>query len=123
MYINNEKHFQNKRVELSAASLSKKQHSVTVRVDRRRLEGLPFLCQAMWELVKEATFLEDQDLLEKMDRMDLLESYKKGQLKLRAVQCGTCGRKSSSERKTCIYCGHKLDVRSKRIFLDNPAIL
>lgn len=120
MYINRDERFETKSIKPNTAVLNKKPHAISVRVDRKRLERLPFLCQAMWELLKEVAFLEDQDLIDKMDRMDLLDSYRKGQLKLSAVQCGKCGRKSNSDRKTCIYCGHPLDVHSQHIFLENP---
>jgi hypothetical protein len=54
---------------------------------------------AMWSLVKERTGLTDQELLDRVKRME--EEEGKGQ----AVECAKCGRTISARQRRCMYCG------------------
>jgi predicted Zn-ribbon and HTH transcriptional regulator len=87
--------------------------------DRNKVNRLPYLCQALWELVKEQTDISDESLIAKTREIGLIESVKYGFLKVDPLRCRHCGRNSHPERLTCSYCGHDLNKPYRGVFLDN----
>lgn len=70
-----------------------------------KVEHMALACQAMWELLQERTKLTDEDLMTKIEEIDLRDGRRDGRMSGSAHNCGQCGRKTSGRRKACMYCG------------------
>lgn len=81
---------------------------------RERLDRLHLATSAMWELLCERTGLDEDDLLAKIEEVDLRDGKADGRIDARApaVQCPACARPNHSQRKACLYCGMKLPASS-----------
>jgi hypothetical protein len=71
-----------------------------------RFERLSLVCMAMWSLLQDKTNLTEQDLLERVQSIDLMDGVGDGKAgKVGVVKCGSCDRPMSSRHLRCIYCG------------------
>lgn len=74
--------------------------NLTERVDR-----LTLACMALWSLVQEKTGLTEEDLLQRMQEIDLADGQADGKVSRQVEPCAQCGRRLSSRHRRCIYCG------------------
>ena len=75
----------------------------------RRMDRMALACQAMWELLREREGVTDKDIEQKMEEIDLRDGCRDGKMSRCVVKCPSCGRKSSSTRSSCLYCGSELE--------------
>ncbi len=80
------------------------QNSDISRIEQR-LDRLSLACQAMWELLRDSTNFEEQDIFTKMEEVDLRDGVADGKMSDPIIHCPNCGRKGSSRRRLCLYCG------------------
>jgi len=73
-----------------------------------RLDALILATQAVWEIVKEQTGVDDEKLLKKMEDIDLRDGVADGKITATIAMCPKCGRSNNSKRGNCIYCGEEL---------------
>jgi len=73
----------------------------------KRLDRLTLACAAMWSMLKEQGHTEEQ-LLARMQELDLRDGTLDGKIADRAAVCPQCTRKSRADRPTCLYCGATL---------------
>ena len=101
--------YQQSQINDAKAAASRVEGKQTnLQEDLRRLEqkvaSLALGCQAMWELLSTHTQLGEQDIVSKMQEIDLRDGREDG--KMGGVQnCSMCGRPTSRRRNRCIYCG------------------
>lgn len=95
-----------------AASAQNKAELVVVKIERveKKLESLALACQALWEIVQDHTNLSEEDLMAKMEEVDLRDGKMDGRITPRAEACGNCNRKTSRRRTHCLYCGHETNA-------------
>ena len=76
-------------------------------VDRleMQVEKLRLVSRALCELLIESTGLTEDQLLAKIDEIDLRAGSKDGQMSARAEKCPECGRTAGLGRVRCQYCG------------------
>ncbi len=72
---------------------------------QRHVERLSLACQAMWELLRGCSDLTEEDLEKKMLEIDGRDGCVDGKLGVQALDCPSCGRKTSSKRDSCVFCG------------------
>lgn len=72
-----------------------------------KISSLALACQSLWEVLEEHTDITREQLLEKMEEVDLRDGRKDGKLSPTVDQCASCGRKTSRRRSICLYCGTK----------------
>lgn len=64
--------------------------------------------QAMWELVRARLEISEEELLAKMNEIDLRDGTKDDRMSTRPTSCPKCKRTSSTKNTRCIYCGELL---------------
>lgn len=82
----------------------------------RRLDRLSLACQAMWELLRDTTDFEEQDILKRMEEVDLRDGVKDEKMTPASLHCESCGRKGNPRRRQCVYCGGKLPAEGRSAF-------
>lgn len=95
------------RVANKIENLADEMHSL-----QQKVEKLSLSCQAMWELIRDNTELTEEELFVKMTEIDLRDGKLDGRLGQQVLVCSNCGRKVSSKRSTCFYCGYALAKNS-----------
>jgi len=88
------------RAELKAEML--KEH---FRLLEDKIASLALACQSLWEIVRENTGITQDQLLAKMEEIDLRDGRADGKLSPTMEKCSRCGRKTNRRRRVCLYCG------------------
>lgn len=96
----------------SGQAASTAQLQEEVRRLERRTDRLSLVCQALWELLRERTNLGDNDLIARMQQIDLRDGVADGRMTPMTVICPSCNRTSNSRRDECVYCGARLPGRN-----------
>ncbi len=78
----------------------------------RRLDQLTLATMAMWELIRDKTALTEEDLIAKMQEVDLRDGKEDGKLVLGVKTCSACRRPANPRHAKCLYCGAKLEKDS-----------
>lgn len=73
-----------------------------------RIEKLVLINMALWELLKANTELTDEDLLKKVQEIDMRDGKIDGKLQKSAKKCPDCGRVVNVKHNRCLYCGFQL---------------
>lgn len=95
--------------QTEASRVKRRTDQVDQRVDEleRRTDRLSLACQALWEVLKEKTEIDDSTVYKKMEEIDLRDGRLDGKIGVTVLDCGQCGRRISSRRLLCIYCGFR----------------
>jgi hypothetical protein len=85
-----------------------KAEQFALRLDEleRRNDRIALACQALWEILRERTGLQDEDVFAKMAEIDLRDGKADGRVGAQVMTCTHCRRPVNSARPVCIYCGH-----------------
>lgn len=70
-----------------------------------RLDRLLLVCTALWELLRDRTELTEEDLLAKVQEVDLRDGQADGKISRTVKKCPACGRTMSLRHRQCLYCG------------------
>lgn len=81
--------------------------SVADDVERlsKQVERLTLASQAMWEMLRATGSFSEEDLLAKMEEVDLRDGRADGKIGMARLQCPNCRRITNSRRGNCMYCG------------------
>lgn len=90
----------------TASRAASKAESVAERISdlERRLDRVTLVSQALWELLQATGSFTLDQLLARMEQVDLRDGRKDGKISLTAKTCPKCHRKSNSRRLNCVYC-------------------
>lgn len=77
-----------------------------------RLDQLTITTLAMWELIRDQTSLTEEDLIAKMQEVDLRDGKKDGKLVLGVKTCSACNRPANPRHTKCLYCGATFEKES-----------
>ena len=77
---------------------------------RRSVDSLTLTCAALWELQREKIGLTDDELIAKMQEIDLRDGKLDGKMTKPASACPSCQRANNANRQRCLYCGESLPV-------------
>lgn len=96
------------RAKWEASSASSKARASAQRAEE--LEGaidrLLLITHALWEIQQNVHGLTDQDLVTKMQEIDMRDGRLDGKLRKRELRnCKQCGRVLNQKHPRCIYCG------------------
>ncbi|MDJ0657308.1 MAG: hypothetical protein QNJ40_24315 [Xanthomonadales bacterium] len=70
-----------------------------------KVDQLALTCQALWELVREKTDLDDSDILERISEVDLRDGTADGRMTAQVQECASCHRVLHRRHRRCMYCG------------------
>lgn len=71
-----------------------------------RCDRLAMLCEAMWTMLRDQLKLTDEQLLDRINEIDLTDGRLDGKVERgRAIICQKCGRNVSRKFSKCFYCG------------------
>jgi len=73
-----------------------------------RIDTVLLAMQALWEIMKERGGVTDEELVKKMEEIDLRDGVADGKMSMKIVVCPNCGRNNNSKRASCLYCGNRL---------------
>lgn len=94
-----------RRSESKAAGLAWEVRTLTDRLDR-----LSLICSAMWQLVRERTDLTEEDLMRRVQELDLADGVADGKKTKKVKRCPGCDRVMSPRHKRCLYCGRTVET-------------
>ncbi len=71
-----------------------------------RVNKLELIAEALWEILKKETRLQETDLIELISEIDLRDGKFEGKkANTTAVRCAKCDRMNSKRHSKCLYCG------------------
>ncbi len=73
----------------------------------RRLDRVILAIESLSEILHERYGIGLDEILERMDEIDLRDGRLDGRLAGRVISCPACDRPNSRLAKTCVYCGHR----------------
>lgn len=76
------------------------------------LDRLTLVCRAMWSLLQDTSGLTEDDLLRRVEEIDLLDGKRDGRVQAQVVCCTQCGRINKPQRTRCMYCEAPLPTGS-----------
>ena len=79
-----------------------------VRFLEERVDRVVLLDMALWSLLRERARLSDQDLMARMEQIDLQDGVADGKVtRTGPTTCPQCRRNFSPRHRRCLYCGHE----------------
>ncbi|MCF7855179.1 MAG: hypothetical protein K9N51_10310 [Candidatus Pacebacteria bacterium] len=113
-----EAHQQGRISQASANAATARNRAARLETDikhlERKVERMALSCQALWELLRDRTDLEEDDILQKMQEIDVRDGTSDGKIGHKVLTCPACNRTANSSRTTCLYCGSEL--RRQHVF-------
>ncbi|MHC4159628.1 MAG: hypothetical protein ACYSSO_11195 [Planctomycetota bacterium] len=85
-----------------------------IKALEEKIDEMALKCQALWEIVREATSLSDADIYQKIQEVDLRDGVADGKITPTAEKCKNCGRAVSKRHSRCLYCGR--DIEPQEVF-------
>lgn len=70
-----------------------------------RLDRTLMACEAMWTILREKLDLTDEDLIDRINEVDMSDGKLDGKVRREPVSCPKCGRAMSRRFPKCMYCG------------------
>ncbi len=80
---------------------------------QKKLERLSLSCQAMWELLRDHSELDEQDIENKILEIDNRDGRVDGKISTQQKKCPSCNRPTTSRRNMCVICGAELKKKHK----------
>jgi hypothetical protein len=96
------------KADAAQALTEANRHERHIEQLENRLARTTLACQALWEILKTHVGLTEEELLAKMDEIDLRDGVRDGKMSPTVCLCGSCGRKVNSVSASCMYCGAEL---------------
>jgi DNA-directed RNA polymerase subunit RPC12/RpoP len=86
----------------------------TIQINRiedlnERIDSLAMIMRAMWALLEEQGLTQEQ-LIAKIDELDLLDGIDDGQMRREPVDCPKCDSKVAPGLTRCQYCGAEIEL-------------
>jgi hypothetical protein len=72
---------------------------------RKRVDGLALANQALFEILQLRLGISEEEVLQRMAEIDGRDGVRDGKMAACVVPCRSCGRKVSTARQRCMYCG------------------
>ena len=90
---------------LKQAPLGDRQIEAQTRELSAAIDKLILITRAMWEITAKEKGLTDEDLINKVNEIDLRDGKADGKITRAIRQCPSCGRNLFVGHRKCLYCG------------------
>jgi len=90
---------------LKQAPLGDRQIEAQIRELSAAIDKLILITRAMWEITAKEKGLTDEDLINKVNEIDLRDGRADGKMQTAIRQCPSCGRNLFVGHRKCLYCG------------------
>ena len=80
-----------------------------IRALKSQVDRLTIATQAMWELLRDAGYGDEEALAAKISEVDLRDGVADGKLGSTVIKCGSCGRNTNTRRASCVWCGEETE--------------
>lgn len=90
---------------LKQAPLGDRQIEAQTRELSAAIDKLILITRAMWEITAKEKGLTDEDLINKVNEIDLRDGKADGKMQTAIRQCPSCGRNLFVGHRKCLYCG------------------
>jgi hypothetical protein len=88
----------------SIAAADGTHHTNRIEDLNERIDAMALIIRGMWSLLEESGYTADQ-LLDKMEEIDLADGTADGQVTPRPIDCRSCGSKVAPGLDKCQFCG------------------
>jgi hypothetical protein len=94
----------------SRAASAAAQSRTEVQLLRQDVERLLMICEALWGVLKEQHGWTDQELVRRIQEIDLADGQLDGKVAPQPpAVCPQCSRTLNRRRSTCLYCGTEVE--------------
>ena len=73
-----------------------------------RLDSALLVCEAMWTLLRDKVGVTDEDLIKRINDLDLSDGKLDGKVRKPPVSCPKCQRTIARRMPKCMYCGQPI---------------
>ena len=104
-------HFQIAEVREEAQLAGAKAEGHGNRIDDldAKVARLALACQAMWELMRDCSDLNEDHLKAKILEIDARDGRVDGKMGSEVIDCPHCGQKTGTNRGRCVFCGETVE--------------
>ncbi len=92
------------------ANARARETEATLEYTQAHLERTMMICEALWTFLKEKHGYTDQDLVERVEEIDLRDGVLDGRVSAsEPTPCPNCGRNTSRKKMLCLYCSTPIE--------------
>ena len=73
-----------------------------------RLDRAMLVCEALWTVVRDRVGVTEEELIARVNEVDLSDGQLDGKVRRSAVACPRCKRTIARRFKKCVYCGQPI---------------
>jgi hypothetical protein len=105
---------QERRLNDLASDARRESTSTLLRTESTndRIDALLLMNMAMWSILQDKLGVPDEQLMRRVQEIDLRDGKLDGKPPAIAVRCTKCGREQSPRHKKCLYCGGEVSKPS-----------
>ena len=79
-------------------------------IQQQEIERLLMITEALWEFIKDGMNLTDEQLMDKINEIDLRDGDQDGKVAKKPIEnCTQCDRPLLRNKPFCLYCGATVD--------------
>lgn len=75
-----------------------------------RCERALLVCEALWTIMRDKLGVSEEELVNRVNEIDLSDGKLDGKVRRAAVQCNKCGKNVARRFQKCIYCGTPIET-------------
>ena len=99
------------QADASSARANAADAKTSVQFLQKEMDRLALVNEALWELLKEKVGVTDDQLMDKMMRLDLSDGKLDGKVTKGPLNCPECNKNNARRHDRCIYCGTPLKTK------------
>ena len=95
-------------LDATEAKFTARDAQMKIRFLEQQCDKTLLVCEALWTLLREKHALTEEELIERVNQIDLTDGKLDGRVRRPPVQCPKCGRTTPKRFFQCIYCGAEI---------------